>query len=599
MKNHIVQRIDDFRKLMTQYGIDYYIIPTSDPHMSEYINPYYEARRYISGFTGDAGTLVIGPNSAYLWTDGRFYVQAAQELLGTGIELMKAGMDGVPTIIQFLEKTMEKSMSLGMFSLTLQTEFALKLKALCKKKKCKFETKYDLVNDIWKDRPEIVYQDIMFKGNEIYGESVESKLTKVREYLHRNMLDGYFFSKLDEVMYLFNIRGNDIPYNPVAVSYAFVDQDSAVLFVDESVINNQLIEYSISNGFEIKAYGKICKYLKKHISSDTCIGLDYGATNYHVYKSICKVAKAINVNSVVEKLKAIKNEHEIKCIREYFRLDSAALTNAICEIYSRINSGIEMDENDVSNIIYNHRSKISGFICESFPTIAAYGANGAIIHYVPDADNCAKLKKSGLMVIDSGAQYECATTDVTRTIALGELSKKEKAAFTDVTMGMLYLMNAIFASGCTGRNLDILARERLWKKGMNFNHGTGHGVGCCLNVHEGPHSIRYRFSANEENTELKPGMLITDEPGYYEPHEFGIRSENTLLVVKKNETEYGEFYGFDSLTLVPLDIECFDLELLDGKDIEMINKYQKMVYESIKDQLDVTTLEWLKNRLYL
>lgn len=594
----VLEKLAEFRKVMKNKGIDYYLVPTCDYHMSEYICPHFEGRMFLSGFSGDAGTLLIGRKDAYLWTDGRFFTQAEEQLDGSGITLCKIGEENTPKISEFLESNLKKGDCFSAFGKTLSTSLGAKFKKICKKNKASFMTDTDLLDEVWIDRPLITYNPIVVMGNEIYGRSVAEKIEHIRTDLKENSIDGYVFSKLDEVMYIFNIRGSDIAYNPVAFSYAYVDKKRAILFVDKSRMDDDLVNYAKDNGFLLYPYDGISKFIKNEIKACSVVGADYDYINYAIFNAFKKVCKLKQTPSCIETLKAVKTDKEIENIKEYFIKDSAAATMALKSIDDRLNCGEILTEADVSDIFYEFRKKIDGFLEESFPTIAAYGSNGAIIHYVPSGRGCV-IENNGLMAIDSGGQYKSATTDLTRTIAVGQLTDEEKTAYTYVSLGMLELMNTTFAKGCNGRNLDILARHRLWKNGKNFNHGTGHGVGCGLNVHEGPCAIRYKYSESDKYTELKPGMLITDEPGYYEPGKFGVRTENTLLVVLDKTTEYGEFYKFESLTWVLLDVRCFDKNLMSLDEIKMVNDYQNQVYSKISPYIDTQTREWLNNRLYL
>lgn len=597
--SEIASKIANFQKIMKSTGIDYYIIPTSDPHMSEYVCDHYMGRKYMSGFTGDAGTLLIGTEFAAIWTDGRFFTQAENELSGTGIFLYKMGMPSVPKITEFLYENVRPDQCVAADGFVIFSQLGQRINKLCKDRGAKFVTDVDLLDEIWTDRPAIPANEIKIMDSEITGILAIDKIKDIQAELVKEGLDGYLFSKLDDVMWIFNIRGNDVAYNPVAISYAYITQSKAVLFVQKDVIDEELKIYAKKNGFKIKKYEKIKKYLSKNINEKEIVGYDELSLNYSLYELLEKACTPKRHVSIAEIKKSIKNQHEIEQIKEYFRQDSAALIKGLKWIDDSINAGLKISEYDISKKLRKLRSEIAGFVDESFPTIAGFKDNGAVIHYEPKAGFDKEISGDGLLVIDSGGQYTCATTDVTRTILIGTASAEEKRRFTDVTVGMLKLQNTVFLEGCSGRNLDIIARKRLWDNGLNFNHGTGHGVGCCLNVHEGPQAIRYKYTDTEKYGELKAGMLITDEPGFYEPGKFGIRSENTLLVEEGMKTEYGQFLRFRPLTLVPLDIKLFDTESMDEEEIKMVNQYHKLVFESVEDLLDDETLSWLKERLFL
>lgn len=606
---------------MKKNGIDWYMVVTADYHNSEYVSDYFKCREWLSGFTGSNGTLLVSSDVAYLWTDGRYFVQAGIELENTGIKLMKMGEENVPKIKEYLEKHMKPGEVLGFDGRTCNADYINSIyEFIGRDKTLKYDL--DLCEKIWKDRPAINCSKAYVIGTEFTGESYLNKIKRVRDYLDKYNCQYLFLSKLDDIMWLFNIRGEDVEYNPVVLSYACISKDDCYLFIQNEAVSEEFALYAKINNIVLKDYNEVYSFLEDSFREDKNfntvdsvepnICADLKQINYCVYgllKGKTNIVDSVNPTTL---FKAVKNATEIENMKEFFLLDSVAVCRFLYKLDMRVKAhergeypgdylkdenGDILSEKSAERLIDELRSQIPGFKGLSFTTISAYGSNGAMMHYEAGDDGGALLKNEGFLLVDSGGQYLGATTDVTRTIVLGDISDEQKRDFTLVLKGMLNLMNTQFIKGCTGRNLDIIARAPLWKMGMDYKCGTGHGVGCFLNVHEGPHSIRWRYIENSHETELEPGMVVTDEPGVYKEGRYGIRTENTLLIVEGDKTEDGSFLRFEPLTLVPIDLRAVDLSLLEREDIRQLRDYQSLVIDSLSPHLTDEEAKWLKGFL--
>ena len=606
---------------MKKNGIDWYMVVTADYHNSEYVSDYFKCREWLSGFTGSNGTLLVSSDVAYLWTDGRYFVQAGIELENTGIKLMKMGEENVPKIKEYLEKHMKPGEVLGFDGRTCNADYINSIyEFIGRDKTLKYDL--DLCEKIWKDRPAINCSKAYVIGTEFTGESYLNKIKRVRDYLDKYNCQYLFLSKLDDIMWLFNIRGEDVEYNPVVLSYACISKDDCYLFIQNEAVSEEFALYAKINNIVLKDYNEVYSFLEDSFREDKNfntvdsvepnICADLKQINYCVYgllKGKTNIVDSVNPTTL---FKAVKNATEIENMKEFFLLDSVAVCRFLYKLDMRVKAhergeypgdylkdenGDILSEKSAERLIDELRSQIPGFKGLSFTTISAYGSNGAMMHYEAGDDGGALLKNEGFLLVDSGGQYLGATTDVTRTIVLGDISDEQKRDFTLVLKGMLNLMNTQFIKGCTGRNLDIIARAPLWKMGMDYKCGTGHGVGCFLNVHEGPHSIRWRYIENSHETELEPGMVVTDEPGVYKEGRYGIRTENTLLIVEGDKTEDGSFLRFEPLTLVPIDLRAVDLSLLEREDIRQLRDYQSLVIDSVSPHLTDEEAKWLKGFL--
>ncbi|MBE5963656.1 MAG: aminopeptidase P family protein [Lachnospira sp.] len=568
----IKERLEAIRKLMAKENISAYIIPTSDYHQSEYISEYFKCREYMSGFTGSAGTLVIGINEAALYTDGRYFIQATKELLGSGITLMKIGEEGVMDLLEYVENLLKDGGCLGFDAKYIDANFGIEVA-----KKIDIKS-IDLVSPIWNDRPAMPYSKAFVLEEKYAGESVTSKLVKIREEMRKVDAKYHLVTSLCDIAWIYNIRANDVLHNPVLLAYTLITDDAAYLYTDESKL-----DFTI-DGVTIRPYESIYEDVKK-LSGKVMADID--SINYELYLGIDDLEARHNPSTI---LKAVKNETEIKNLYKAHIKDGVAVTKFIYWLKKNVKSDIT--EKMAAEHLENLRKEQKGYIEPSFETISAYGANAALMHY--SIKDEVVLKNEGFLLVDSGGQYYEGTTDVTRTIALGVLNERMKECYTLVLKGMLSLSDAKFLYGCTGRNLDILARGPLWQNAIDYKCGTGHGVGYLLNVHEGPNGFRYKKPKDEYyDCVIEEGMVSSNEPGVYFEDEFGIRIENEIIAKKHIKNEYGQFMAFETLTLVPFDLDAIDYSLLSKKEIDMINKYHKRVYDELSPFLLEEEKEWL------
>ncbi|MDD6811634.1 MAG: aminopeptidase P family protein [Lachnospiraceae bacterium] len=599
----IKKRMELLRERMKAEQIDYYLIPTADYHNSEYVSDYFKVREFLSGFTGSNGSLVISQKEAGLWTDGRYFIQAEKELEGSGIILFRMLEEGVPTIQEYLEKQMREGQTLGFDGRVVNSAYGKKLEQALKTKNIKFCYKKDLADSLWMDRPAIPAHPVMILPENICGQSVKEKLAQVRETMEQENCQAHIVSKLDDLMWLFNIRGGDVECNPVALSYGFFTMTECYLFLQKEAVSEELRKYAEEYGITLMDYNEIENFLQEFPYMDyqsrntgneqkIHILFDDKNVNYSLYRILQEKAELVNKENPTEKLKAKKNPVELAQMQEIYLKDSAAVTKFIYWLKKNIGK-MEITEYSAAMYLDNLRKEMEGFLDLSFPTISGYKENAAMMHYEATAKDHKELKPEGMLLVDSGGQYVGGTTDVTRTIVLGEISQEVKEHFTAVAVGMLNLSNAHFLYGCTGRNLDILAREPLWNKGIDYKCGTGHGIGYILNVHEGPQNIRWRYSEDAKEAVLEEGMILSDEPGVYIEGSHGIRTENVIVVRKGEKNGDGQFMHFDTLTYVPIDLDAIDTAYMQPKDIERLNVYHKAVYEKISPLLEEEEREWL------
>ncbi len=594
----IKERLSRLRKKMEENGIDYYMMPTSDFHNSEYSADFFKVREYFCGFDGSNGTLVVSKDFAGMWTDGRYFIQAENQMKGTGVELFKMMNPGVPTIEEFLDKNMKEGQTLGFDGRVVSTSIGEKLEKKLKNKKVSFAIEKDLAQEVWEERPALPCHDLYVLSDELCGKSFAEKLSDVREKMEEYGSKVFLLSKLDDIMWLTNLRGNDVECNPVALSYAYITMDEFVLFVQKEEVTKEAAEYCKKVNITLKDYHELTAFLQSAVFAGDVL-YDKRNTNFLTYRTLSEKAKQAGVElrnekNPTERMKAIKNETELKNIREVYLKDSAKLTEFIYWVKKNVGK-IPMTEYTAAMKLDSMRAEIPGFIELSFPTISAYNANAAMAHYEATSDNAAEVKAQGMLLVDSGATYYGGTTDVTRTIVVGEISDKIKKHYTATVAGMLQLAGCKFMEGCTGRNVDIYAREPLWNMNIDYNHGTGHGIGYMLNVHEGPQNIRWRFAPGMDEAILEPGMIVSDEPGVYIEGSHGIRIENIVEVVKRNENEYGKFYGFDHLTYVPIDLEAIDKSVMKPENIKALNDYHESVYNNLLPLIeDEEVKAWLK-----
>lgn len=587
----ICDRLAALRAVMKENGVDWYMVPTADFHNSEYVDAYFKVREYLCNFSGSNGTLIVGEKEAGLWTDGRYFIQAERELEGTGVTLYRMLEDGVPTKEEFLADRMESGQTLGFDGRVVDTRFGLKLEEALKEKEIRFAYDKDLADLVWTDRPGLPCHPVTVLDEKICGKTVEEKLSMVRAKMEELKVGGHFLSKLDDLMWLLNIRGSDVECNPVALSYAFLTKDSCDYFIQEGEVTAQLREHAAKYGVTLHPYGEAISWLEG-CSLEGGVLCDLGNVSYAFYKTISKRAKVTDAHNPTELMKAVKNPVELAQMEEVYLKDSAAVCKFIYWVKKNIGK-IPMTELSAAEHLDQLRSEIDGYLDLSFPTISAYGPNAAMMHYEATPESFAELEPRGMLLVDSGGQYLGGTTDVTRTIVLGPISAEEKEHYTAVAMGMLQLTDAKFLYGCTGRNVDILARQPMWDRNIDYKCGTGHGVGYILNVHEGPQGIRWRYTEGMQEAVLEAGMDVTNEPGVYIEGSHGIRIENVLVIRNGVKNGDGQFMYFDTLTWAPIDLDAIDPSIMQPKDIERLNRYHKQVREKITPYLDEEEAAWL------
>ncbi|WP_237039474.1 aminopeptidase P family protein [Phocaeicola faecalis] len=593
MKFEIKQRVAALRKIMQRNGIQAFILPTTDPHNSEYVAAHWEARKWLTGFTGSAGTAVITMKKAGLWTDSRYFLQAAEQLEGTGITLFKDRMPGTPSIAEWLSKELKKGDIIGMDGWVNGIDFKESLYAVCSPKGIQVESVADPFDEIWKDRPSLPSDPIFILEEKYAGRSCRQKIELIREEIRKNNCQSILLSALDEIAWTLNLRGSDVHCNPVFISYMHITQKKATLYIIEEKLSPEVKVYLEENGVILKSYHQVegdIKKVRQNIQVSPALNMKlFNAAGYLTANGIDTGHKIMEIPSPVSLLKAVKNETEINGFRHAMERDGIAMVKFLKWLKTAVPAGNET-ELSVDRKLYELRAEQADFKGISFDTIAGYKEHAAIVHYEATPETDIPLKPEGMLLLDSGAQYLDGTTDITRTIVLGPLSNEEKTDYTLVLKGFLQLQNAIFPEGTCGTQLDILARQAMWKAGVNYFHGTGHGVGHFLCVHEGPHQIRMNYMP----TPLRPGMTVTDEPGIYKAGRHGIRTENTLLTVPAMETEFGSFMKFEPLTLCPIDKEAIVTDMLTDEEITWFNEYHEMVYNRLSSQLNKEEQEWLK-----
>lgn len=582
-----MSNLEKLRKAMKIENINYYIIPSSDSHQSEYVSEYFKGREYVSGFTGSAGTLLVGLEDAYLWTDGRYFIQADKELKGSGISLMKMRTPGYPTIEEWIKDNVKENEVLGFDGKVFSVNQYEGYLNIAKDNNFNINMKNDLLDSIWKERPQLPNNKIFLHDEKYAGKSASEKLAQVRKNMKTKNADYFILSSLDDIAWLCNIRGNDIKFNPVALSYVLVGMDYSNIYVDENKVDSETKTKLNSEGFEIKGYNEIEDDVK--LLKGTVI-LDPNKLNAKIFTSLSNEVKVIRELNVTTNLKAIKNEVEIANWEVSQVRDGIAMVKFIKWLKSNIGKE-KITEISASERLTAFRAQGDNYKGDSFGTIAGYKDHAAMMHYSATEASEYELKPEGVFLVDSGAQYLDGTTDITRTFILGPITEEEKRDYTLVLKGHIALASAKFLRGTTGINLDVLARRPLWNYGIDYKCGTGHGVGFFLNVHEGPQGIR----PEGNSVALEPGMIITNEPGVYKEGKHGIRTENTLLVEKDFVSEeFGEFYKFRTISYCPIDLEGVNVEMLSPEEKDWLNDYHSMVYEKLSPYLNEEEKEFLK-----
>ena len=588
----IKQKLNALRILMKEKKIDAYLVPTDDFHGSEYVGDYFKCRKYITGFTGSAGTAIITQDMAGLWTDGRYFIQAADQLRDTTIELFKSGEPGVPTVHQFLNDKLQEGMCLGFDGRTVSAREAEELQELLQEKHITFSVNDDLIGEIWEDRPVLSCEPVMELDIRWTGKSRADKIAEIREQMKAKEADTFILTSLDDIAWLLNIRGNDIHCCPVVLSYLVMMENELRLYANAAAFSEEIRSNLEADGVKIYPYDDVYSYVQS-ISSDKKVLLSRANVNSRLVSNIPSEVTILDEPNLTLLPKAVKNETEMENERIAHIKDGVAVTKFIHWLKKNV-TRTTITELSTAEKLYQFRSEQEHFLGESFDPIIAYGTHAAIVHYSATEATDIPLEARGMVLADTGGHYLEGTTDITRTIVLGPVTAKEKKFFTAVLRGNLNLAAAKFKYGCTGLNLDYLARGPLWELGEDYNHGTGHGVGYLLNVHEGPNSFRWKNLPGNPAPVLEEGMITSDEPGYYLENEFGIRHENLVLCKKAEKTSFGQFMCFEPLTMVPFDLEGINPEKMTERERKLLNDYHQKVYTTISPYLDEEEKEWLK-----
>ena len=651
MTNQVIQkRLEQLRSKMKSLGIDYYLIPTADFHNSEYVAPYFQTRKYFSGFTGSSGTLVVGLKEAGLWTDGRYFIQAEKELRGTGVDLYRESEEGVPTVTEWLTDrlghTVDYQPALAFDGRCVSVSQTRTYRRALAGMEVRFVTDTDPAGEIWTDRPERPAGEAFVLGLEYAGESSPSKLQRLRKKMRSAGTAVYVDNKLDNLMWLFNLRGRDVECTPVALCFGVVTADRQILFIQDRAVTDEVRAYAEGIGLELRPYEEIFGFLEnpqlyikaaaafnpqRHNKADRSeksraaapadwcrVYFSPGSLSISLYEAMNRgrdaafesrdkdmaaadrdgLKKDMERRNPVEVFKAVKNETELTNIRSCYLEDSAAVCRFLYWIHRHVEDGTigTLTEMDAEKKMDSLRAQISDFMGLSFKTISAYGPNAAMMHYSAKEDDCARLRPEGMLLVDCGGQYLRGTTDVTRTVALGPVTEEMRRHYTLTAVGNLQLMDAVFLHGCYGRNVDILAREPLWRIFSDYKCGTGHGIGYLLSVHEGPQNIRWRFTPGMEEAVLEPGMIVSDEPGVYLEGRYGIRIETILEVVEAAKNSDGRFLRFRPLTLVPFDLALIEPSCLTPQTLDVLNDYHRRVFEEVAPLLTEEEREWLRGQ---
>ena len=591
MSNNVINsRLEAIRSLMQKEGINVYMVPNFDPHLSEYPPERWNTRKWTTGFTGSAGCAVISLTNAALWSDSRYFIQAEKELEGTNYTFFK---DGLPDSVSIIDWVCEQAGEGGVVAAD-DTAFSYnegaKMKATFSKRGIDLRFDFNPIDQLWNDRPSIPESEVMVYAAEYAGEDFESKYKKIIEKAIQREANSVLLSALDDIAWAFNIRGEDVKFNPMVVAYGFLSDSKKAIFIEEKKVSSDAAKYFAENGIEVMEYDKIEDFLKS-LPSDSKVIADTSRANYRLCNILSEKGCLIAECSPITMMKSVKNSTEIEGTRNALTRDGVAMVNFLYWLDTNIGK-IEMSEISIADKLRSFRAEQPLFMGESFGTIAGYAGHGAIVHYRATVESDAKLQPKGFVLVDSGGQYLDGTTDITRTIPLGELTDEEKKCFTLVLKGHIAVAQAQFPHGTRGAQIDAFARIALWKEGYTYNHGTGHGIGHFLNVHEGPQNIRL-----EENpTPLLPGMMTSNEPGVYLSDRFGIRTENIILTVEKCNTEFGKFYEFETMTLCPIDTRAIEVSLMTENEIEWLNSYHTRVYSTLSPLLGSQQCEWLKER---
>ena len=588
----IQERLNSLRTLMRERGMDAYLVPTADFHESEYVGDYFKCRSFMTGFTGSAGTLVVTLEDAALWVDGRYFVQAGNQLKGSSVRLMKMGEEGVPEISDFIIDAVKEGGCLGFDGRVVDSFTGLELEKRLDEKGASVKYQEDLIDQVWTDRPALSARPVWILKEEFAGKSASEKLSDLRGEMKKAGASVHVLTSLDDIAWLLNIRGDDVRCNPVVLSYLAVTGTEAFLFINPQVLDQETEAYLKGLGITLKPYDEIYEYIKT-LQNEKVL-LETARVNYAIIRGLDSSNEIINQMNPTVLAKAVKNPVEIENMKKAHIKDGVVMARFACWLKKNIGK-IPMDEISLEKKLDSMRFETEGNLGLSFDTISAYGANAAMCHYSATEETNTPVEPRGFYLVDSGGQYYEGTTDITRTFAMGPLTKEEKEHYTLVLISMLRLGDVKFPYGARGLTLDYAARQVFWDRGLNFNHGTGHGVGYLLNVHERPVGIRWKMVPERmDSCVLEPGMISSDEPGIYIEGSHGIRTENLMLCVKREKNEYGQFLGFEYLTCAPIDLDGVEKSLMTDHDVELLNRYHGHVYETLSPYLEGEEKEWLK-----
>ena len=589
----IPERLKKLREEMAQRGIDIYVVPTSDFHDSEYVGEHFKARKFITGFTGSAGTAVITMTEAGLWTDGRYFVQAERQLEGSTVTLYRMGEEGVPTVDEFLAEKLPENGCLGFDGRVIGGTWGRRMEKLAEKKNGTIHCNEDLIDIIWEDRPALSKEPVFILEEKYAGKSTAEKLAAVREAMEKEGADYHILTSLYDIAWLLNVRGGDIECVPVVLSYLVLTEKECIWFLQEEIVDEKLRAYLNENHITTRSYDAIYEYVLD-IPANAKVLLSAGQVNYRIVSSLNEDITIIDKPNPTLLMKAVKNQTEVDNTRAAHVKDGVAVTKFMYWLKNNIGK-TKITEISASDYLENLRKEQENFLGISFNTISAYGANAAMMHYSATPESDTELKPEGFLLVDSGGHYYEGTTDITRTFALGPITDEMRTHFTAVCRSNMNLAHAKFLYGCTGLNLDILARGPLWEMRIDYKCGTGHGVGYLLNVHEGPNGFRWRVvTERNDSGVLQEGMITTDEPGVYLEGKYGIRTENELVCHKSCKNEYGQFMEFENITYAPIDLDAIDPEQMTKREREYLNEYHAMVYKTLSPYMTEEENEWLK-----
>ena len=587
---NVPDKIKQLRHLMKEKNIDVYLVPSADNHQSEYVGEHFKTRAFITGFSGSAGTAVITQDKAGLWTDGRYFIQAEKELQGSGITLYKMGEPGVPTIDEYLENSLTDGATLGFDGRVISAKEGEQYAKKFASKNIRIEEHFDLIDMIWLSRPSMSKYPVFLLEEKYSGESTASKLKRIRKYMKDLGATAHLLITLDDIAWIFNFRGKDVSYSPVVLTYAIIMMDCVHLFIDEDKLSKEIKISFDKEHILLHSYNEVYDFVKS-LSTDHVLLMDPARLNYALYKNIPSEMKTIETMNPSILLKAMKNETEIKNIKNAHIKDAVAHIKFLYWLKTRLGKEV-ITELSASEKLESLRAEQEGFLWPSFAPISAYGPHAAMCHYSSSEETDCPLEAGNFYLTDTGGNYMEGSTDITRTIALGEVSEELKTHYTQVLRGNLALTRTKFLHGCTGQNLDILARQYLWNMNLDFKHGTGHGIGYLLSIHEGP--CRFSWQPAKVNVPLENGMILSDEPGLYIADSHGIRLENELLVRNDVKNEYGQFMEFEVITYVPFDLDAIEPSLMREDEKAQLNAYHQNVYDIVSPYLNDAEKKWLK-----